>query len=273
VTSTLKVLVNGAEKSEIAVSDRGLNYGDGLFETVAVFFGIPELLLEHLQRLQLGCEKLKIPFNNWNGLQSEIEQLATSATLSKRAVIKVMITRGSGGRGYQISEDSEIQRIVTLSKWPERPETPAKLRFCDTPLGCNPALAGIKHLNRLEQVLARSEWEDEFDEGLMSNISGDIIEGTMTNIFVVKDGQLITADLSQCGVAGIMRQHVLNLAKEEGIEIKISTLSREQVLEADELFISNSLMGVRPVVALESKAFSIGSITTRLLKRVQAERS
>ncbi|NOR51964.1 MAG: aminodeoxychorismate lyase [Gammaproteobacteria bacterium] len=272
MASALKVLVNGDEKGEIAVSDRGLNYGDGLFETIAVFFGIPELLLEHLQRLLRGCEQLKIPFNDWNALQSDIEQLASSATVSERAVIKVIITRGSGGRGYQFPEDSELQRIVMLSPWPERPETAAKLRFCGTPLGCNPALAGIKHLNRLEQVLARAEWGDNFDEGLMSNLHGDVIEGTMSNIFIVKDGGLRTPDLNRCGVEGIMRQHVIQLAKDEGINTKIWALSSEQILAADEIFITNSLMGIRPVALLESNRFPTGPVTIQLMALLQEER-
>jgi len=276
MASTLSVLVNGAEKGEIAVSDRGLNYGDGLFETIAVFFGIPEMLLEHLQRLQHGCEQLKIPFSEWNALQGEIEQLASVAAISERAVIKVIVTRGSGGRGYQISEDSEPQRIVMLLTWPERPETPAKLCFCTTPLGCNPALAGIKHLNRLEQVMARSEWDDQlddFDEGLMSNIQGYVVEGTMSNLFIVQEGVLITPDLNRCGVEGIMRQHVLKLAETIGIERKIALLSKDEILEADEIFITNSLMGIRPVVLLESKEFAVGPVTGQLMARIQAERA
>jgi len=273
VTSALKVLVNGAEKSEIAVSDRGLNYGDGLFETIAVFFGIPELLLEHLQRLQRGCEQLKIPFSSWNELQSEIEQLATAATSSERAVIKVIITRGSGGRGYQAPESAEPQRIVMLLPWPERPERPAKLCFCTTPLGCNPTLAGIKHLNRLEQIVARAEWGDEFDEGLMSNIQGYVVEGTMSNLFIVIDGILITPDLNRCGVEGVMRQHLLRVAETIGIEIKIALLSKDEILEADEIFISNSLMGILPVVSLESKGFVTGPVTSQLMNRIEDERS
>ena len=272
MASTLKVLVNGAEKAEIAVSDRGLNYGDGLFETIAVFFGIPELLLEHLQRLRRGCEQLKIPFSEWNALQDEIEQLASVAAISERAVIKVIVTRGSGGRGYQISEGSEPSRIVVLSSWPERPETPAKLRFCSTPLGCNPALAGIKHLNRLEQVVARSEWDDEFDEGLMSNVQGHVVEGTLSNLFIFQNGMLMTPDVNRCGVEGIMRQYVLKLAETIGIETKISLLSKDELFEADELFITNSLMGIRPVGLLETKEFSTGPVTSQLMARIRDER-
>jgi 4-amino-4-deoxychorismate lyase len=274
LASPLKVLVNGAAKAEIAVTDRGLNYGDGLFETIAVFFGIPELLQQHLQRLQRGCEQLKIPFNSWDELQSEIAQLAATVAASERAVIKVILTRGSGGRGYQISGCCEPQRIIMLLAWPERPEGPAKLCFCTTPLGCNPALAGIKHLNRLEQVMARSEWDDEeFDEGLMSNLSGEVIEGTMSNLFMVKDGSVVTPDLSSCGVAGVMRQHVMQLAQQQGLAISIMPLSRPQILAADELFISNSLLGIRPVELLESRAFTVGAVTTRLLEKLQADRS
>ncbi|MCW8827279.1 MAG: aminodeoxychorismate lyase [Gammaproteobacteria bacterium] len=273
MTSALKVLVDGADKSEITVTDRGLNYGDGLFETIAVFFGIPELLQEHLQRLQRGCEQLKISFNEWNVLQSEIEQLCSTVSGSERAVIKVIVTRGSGGRGYLATDDCEPRRIVMLLPWPERPETPAKLRFCTTPLGCNPALAGVKHLNRLEQIMARAEWADEFDEGLMLNIQGYVVEGTLSNLFIVKDGLLITPDLNRCGVEGVMRQHILKLAATIGIESKCSLLSQEEIIEADELFITNSLLGIRPVGLLESKGFETGPVTHQLMARVQDERA
>jgi len=272
MASASRVLVNGTEKSEIAAADRGLNYGDGLFETIAVFFGIPELLLEHIRRLQQGCRRLNIPFNGWNKLESEIEQLAAAVTGVERAVIKLIITRGSGGRGYQAPDMAEPMRMVILSPWPERPETPAKLCFCETPLGCNPALAGIKHLNRLEQVLARAEWNDEFDEGLMSNLSGDVIEGTMSNIFIVRDNLLITPDLTQCGVEGIMREQVIRLSKTEGIAINITRLTKDQILQADELFITNSLMGIRPVALFESRLFPTGPVTAQLMSLLQAER-
>ncbi len=272
MAGALKILVNGAEKSEVPAGDRGLNYGDGLFETLAVFFGTAKMLVEHLQRLRCGCEQLKISFNRWNELQNEIEQMATSADTLERAVIKVIITRGNGGRGYQVTKNGEPLRVVMLSSWPERPETAAKIRFCSTPLACHPALAGLKHLNRLEQVLARAEWDDQFDEGLMSNMQGDVIEGTMSNLFIVKNGVLMTPDLSRCGIVGIMRQQVLNLAESMGMKIKIRSLSKGAILEADELFITNSLMGIRPVAWLESSAFSLGSRTRQLMAQIQDKR-
>lgn len=160
-----------------------------------------------------------------------------------------------------------------LSAWPERPDTPAKLRFCTTPLGCNPVFAGVKHLNRLEQVMARAEWGDDFDEGLMSNIQGYVIEGTLSNLLIVKDGLLLTPDLSQCGVEGIMRQHVMKLAETIGIEVQISLLAKDEILQADEIFITNSLMGVRPVSLLESTKFAVGPVTGQLMARIEDERA
>jgi 4-amino-4-deoxychorismate lyase len=138
-------------------------------------------------------------------------------------------------------------------------------RICETPLGCNPRLAGIKHLNRLEQVLARSEWEDPaIQEGIMLDSDGHIIEGTMSNLFLISNNMLYTPDLSRCGVTGVMREVVIELANSLGISVKSITMHRSMLEEGDELFLTNSLIGIWPVVRCDDKVYALGAVTSLL---------
>jgi 4-amino-4-deoxychorismate lyase len=156
-----------------------------------------------------------------------------------------------------------------LHEWPNYPtsctESGIKTRICQTRLGHNPSLAGIKHLNRLEQVLARQEWDDPvIMEGLMLDASGNLVEGTMSNVFVVKDAVLMTPDLQLCGVAGIMRAHVLDMAAEHLIAARVQHLELDALLQADEVFICNSLLGIWPVIGVDEHDFLKGPVTRRL---------
>jgi len=192
-----------------------------------------------------------------------------------QAVLKIIITRGPGGRGYRPDETSTATRIVGLLPWPDYPEQYStegvSLRFCETRLGVNPALAGIKHLNRLEQILASREWQDtEYAEGLMLDQQGNIVEGTRTNLFMIKDGKLTTPDLSQCGVAGIMRANILELACRLGLQNEITTINSEQLLQSDEVFVTNSLIGLWPVNRIEQNDYRIGPVTRQLLSAFES---
>ena len=174
--------INGVEQPDIAVADRGLQYGDGLFETLAVFDGQCPRFLDHYQRLSAGCDRLGLPQPDETLLLQEVAQAAQG---KNKAVIKLIVTSGAGGRGYSRPAKLQTTRIVMLHDWPEYPQTNWQegiaLRFCQTRLGCNPTLAGIKHLNRLEQVLARNEWQGNEDaEGLMLDMNGNVIEATMS---------------------------------------------------------------------------------------------
>lgn len=264
------MLVNGKETRQIDATDRGLHYGDGLFETIAVINGQPLFWREHIERLYRGCERLSIPAPEAALLLKEALQLCTGST---RAVLKVIVTRGSGGRGYRPPPLPQPNRIIAIYPWPDYPqelwEAGIVLRYCSTPLACNPVLAGIKHLNRLEQVVARTEWDDEaISEGLMMNHRGEVIEGTQSNLFMVKDGRLYTPDLEQCGVAGIMRRVILKQAGELGIDIRITSLNREALAQADEIFVCNSIIGIWPVRQLEQISYNPGPLTARLSRQV-----
>lgn len=262
------ILINGQPDNRIPVTDRGLQYGDGLFETLAFREGKLEFLNAHLQRLSAGCERLGITFAAQDKLELELATLC--AQTAEDSVIKIMLTRGSGGRGYKAPKDAEPMRIISAHPMPEYPEScqhGITVRLCQHQLGINPALAGIKHLNRLEQVLARSEWDDDsIREGLMLDINGRLVEGTMSNLFLVNHGQLKTPPVQENGIAGIMRAEVIKLATKLDIPVIEQALTLADLNEAEEVFLTNSLIEIWPVTRLiEPDAhWSHGMLTRRL---------
>ena len=264
------ILVNGHQQDTISALDRGLLYGDGVFETIAVRKGRMTLWDRHMQRLVRGCERLAIPIPDITKLKSEADWLAGHAPLQ---VIKIIITRGEGGRGYNIPDQQHPTRILSTHAWPVYPEQMhekgIRAKICEHRLGVNPALAGIKHLNRLEQVLARHEIKGtDYFEGLLRDTDSNIIEGTLSNVFMVKQGNLYTPDLSGCGVEGVMRSLVLELASNEGIKCNINSFTVDELLSADEVFLTNSLAGIVPVTGLEQQSYPAGAITKTIQKLI-----
>lgn len=258
-------LLNGEHRQVVDVTDRGFQYGDGLFETMAVAGGKPLFLARHIERLARGCSRLAIPMPDRETLVLEARQLASSADA---AVLKLIVTRGSGGRGYRQPEAIQPTRLFSLHPFPSYPpqfQTDGiAARFCRQRLAINPALAGIKHLNRLEQVLARAEWQEEVQEGLMLDYQGHVVEGTMSNLFFCKDGVLFSPPLGQCGIAGIVREIVIEFAVRLGIEYQEKPIFESGLLEADEIFVTNSVIGIWPVRRLEQQCFKVGRITRRM---------
>lgn len=266
------MLIDGKDTDRVAADDRGLLYGDGLFETIAVRGGVPQLWSQHMARLQRDCSRLGMTPPAEDVLHNEARTLCAA---SERAVLKIIITRGSGGRGYRPAAQSVPRRILSLHPWPDYSahcwQEGVAVRLCDMRLGRNPRLAGIKHLNRLEQVLARSEWDDAaIAEGLMLDTEGQLIEGTMSNVFLVCGGELRTPALEHCGVAGVMRGHVVALAAELGIPCAVMPLVLADVAQADELFVCNSLVGIWPVRRFQEHEFIPGPLTRRLQQAVGA---
>ncbi len=264
------ILINGVSQAHIEISDRGFQYGDGLFETIEVRDGHAVFLGRHLDRLNSGCLRLHIPIPDTQLLSLEANELCGQHC---RAVLKVIITRGSGGRGYRQPDVIEPTRVLSLHPYPDYPETYPEqgivARFCATRLGLNPTLAGIKHLNRLEQVMARAEWNDPaIQEGLMLDVNDHVIEGTMTNLFYVKNRSLYTSALSQSGVAGIMRGIIMELATESGLPVIEQMITKEQLLSADEVFVCNSIIGIWPIKQIETMHFSVGPITQNIQTRL-----
>ena len=260
------ILINGVEADCVKVNDRGFQYGDGLFETVEVLDGQPIFLEQHLLRLGMGCTKLSIPTPDIKRLAYEIRTVCKSAN---QAVLKIIITRGPGGRGYRQPEEIQTTRVITLHPFPEYPKSYSELgiyaRFCETRLGLNPALAGIKHLNRLEQVMARTEWDEpNIQEGIMLDINDHVVEGTMTNLFYAKDNILYTASLKMAGVAGIVRGLVKELTTKNNLTLIEHDYGKDVLLSADEVFVCNSIIGIWPVKQIESVSFAVGSLTNQL---------
>lgn len=265
-------LINGKEKETISIFDRGLQYGDGLFETMAVRHGKISLWETHWQRLTLGCERLSITLPNKETIEKEIALLCNN---KDKFVIKLIVTRGEGERGYRFSETQNVTRILTSHPWPDYAESyetkGVAVRYCETTLSENKKLAGIKHLNRLEQILARNEWNtDEFQEGLMLTANGYVVDGIMSNVFAVKDSSIFTPDLSLCGVAGVMRKTIIEIAKEIGFSVYEKTFSKCELEMADELFLTNSLFGVWPIRTIAKTRFTkVGKVTKQLQLEVR----
>ncbi len=266
-------LINGEVTTKISAADRGLLYGDGLFETIAVIAGRASLWTYHMERLSEGCRSLGIPPPDESLLFKEVGSLISGLD---RGVIKIIITRGSGGRGYRPSAEALPNRIITLHSWPAYPAVWFKegiaLRLCNIRLSSNPMLAGIKHLNRLEQVLARQEWSDpEIYEGLMLDGEERVIEATQSNIFLLQEGKIITPDLSCSGVAGVARRLVIESAKILNIPLKIKAVTLQQLRDADALFLTNAITGILPVKLFEERRYDISLIPNYLIQRVNQQ--
>ncbi len=259
-------LVNGSIQELIELSDRGFQYGDGLFETIAIKKGIPCFFERHLERLHNSCLKLQIPTPCSKLLNSETFSLAKDLD---NAILKIIVTRGTGGRGYRQPEAIKPNRILSIHPFPSYAtsykEQGVTARFCETRLGLSPSLSGIKHLNRLEQVLARAEWSDiNIQEGIMQDLNGHIIEGTMTNLFYVKNNMIFTSPLLYSGVAGIMRGIIMELAIAHGYSLTVRDYKEYDLLTADEAFLCNSIIGIWPINSINTTRFGIGMMTRKL---------
>lgn len=243
------MLVNGTSIDTVSINDRGLSYGDGVFETIRLHEGHTIYLQQHLERLLKGCQRLKIKLD-LKLLEEEIGQL--SSQFSEYAVLKIIISRETGGRGYRPTANATANRILSLHTLPSSNLTQADTGIhsflCQQRLALQPALAGIKHLNRLEQVLASQEWPDEkYHEGIMLDINGNVIEGTKSNLFLLESNTLITPDLTHCGVDGVMRKVLIAAFN---TQVKIEAVSLSRLLEAKEVFVCNSVFGVWPLLSL-----------------------
>jgi 4-amino-4-deoxychorismate lyase len=231
------------------LQDRGLAYGDGLFETIRVENGQPVLFQEHLQRLYEGCRSLGIPpqLAHW------VAELNRKSAQLQFGILKLIVTRGCGGRGYRPSQQPQTRSI--FSEFPPMDYSLAqkgiKAQICKIRLAQQPVLAGIKHLNRLEQVLASQELLEGIHEGFMFDTQGNLIEGTRSNVFVAINGKLYTPSLDQCGIAGVLRAELIRFFSRDNSKyspVSICQLSQEHLIEADEIFFCNSVAGVWPVL-------------------------
>lgn len=265
--------INGQDASCINPFDRGFCYGHGLFETTRLMDGVIPLWPLHVNRLVAGANRLGIPCNE-TMLVRYRDTLLTQC--KDDGVVKIVLTAGVGGRGYRTPE---AVSPTYLFQWFPSPEyicnwssTGVPLFLCNQKLASSPLLAGMKHLNRLEQVLARAEWGDEYPEGLLLDQQGYAVEGVSSNLFCYHEGQWLTPILTDCGVAGVMREYLMSvLLPELSIPVAESRITLEKLISSEEVFLCNSVIGIWPVVSLADRyRWSLGS-GTRLIQRRLSE--
>lgn len=263
-----QILVNGRPIGCVPADDRGLAYGDGLFETLAVTQGRIRLWDAHMDRLCRGCRVLGLPEPDVDLLRAEAESLVEG---KEAWVLKILVTRGSGGRGYALPREPSPTRVLQRHPWPAPTARAGEVRLCNHRLSWQPGLVGFKHLNRLDQVLARAEWDDpRIAEGLMQDPEGRVVEGISSNLFLVRAGRLETPTLTGCGVAGVVRALTLRLATEMGIPWRESEVYPGDLYAADALFLTNSILGLLPVTRFRDRVYDPAAIPPALVARVRA---
>lgn len=268
----MKTLVNGNNTDTISVHNRGLQYGDGIFETIAWRNQRIEHWDEHMARLAKGCTVLGIPHPDFELLKNEAMQLLSED--KGKQILKIILARSSNGRGYQPAKTQSVDRILSCHEWPENIESLAEQGIdciiCTTRLGDNPQLAGIKHLNRLEQVLAAQELlHSEAHEGIMLDQHEQVISGTRSNLFIIKNEILYTPTIDNCGIHGIMRENILRIADGLHLKSEIKPLNMQDLLSADEVFLSNSIMKIWPVNNIEQTHYTQHTWTQKIKTTLQ----
>lgn len=244
--------INGEDTGCVSAFDRGFYYGHGLFETIRLSDGAVPLWPLHCNRLLAGASRLGIPCNQAMLVRYRDTLLAQCPD---NGIVKIVLTAGVGGRGYRSPESVSPTYLFQWLPFPDYPcdwsSTGISLFLCRQKLASSPQLAGMKHLNRLEQVLARAEWGDEYPEGLLLDQQGDVIEGVSSNLFCCREGQWLTPILAGCGVAGVMREYLMSvLLPKLSIPVTESRITLEKLISSDEVFLCNSVIGIWPVVSL-----------------------
>jgi 4-amino-4-deoxychorismate lyase len=264
-----RVLVNGSGDACVSAFDRGLLYGDGLFETIRFARGAAPLWTRHMRRLGEGCARLGMPQPSADRLADEARRVLAG---TGDAVVRITLTRGEGERGYLPPASPRTTRIVAMHPLPmvatDWYRDGIRVRSCGLRLAPQPRTAGIKHLNRLEQVLARAEWSgpDAVDpdvvdpdvvEGLLFDRDERLISATAANVFGVRDGTLVTPALDECGVAGVLRAELLDALP----QTTVRPITREESMRMDEMFVCSSVRGVLPVRELDGRVLRVGDAT------------
>jgi 4-amino-4-deoxychorismate lyase len=256
-------LVNGEISSLVETSNRGFNYGDGVFETLLVHSGRPRRWQGHMDRLGTGCERLGLPMPPQSILLREVQTVSAGLL---DAVVKIVITRGGQARTYMPPEGENGVRIVSAHPFPdgiaELARKGVRTRICDLRLAIQPALGGMKHLNRLEQVIASAELrESGAAEGILLDREEHVVCAVSANIFLVMEERLLTPRLDLCGVRGVVRSHIL---AGFGARCEQRRVTLDMLQEADEVFICNTVKGIVPVTAIDDQEFQIGLVTREL---------
>lgn len=260
----------------VPIGDRGLQYGDGLFETVAVRNGQIRLWPLHEDRLLTSCRRIGIQTEHLFDLPNQLDAaLQASDNGNANCLIKVIVTRGQGERGYRPPADSQPSVYVGIFDCIACPDTHytrgIDMRICNTRLSSQPHTAGMKLLSRIDQVLARSEWNDSsISEGIMLDQSDNIVCGTMSNIFIATEHGLMTPELVSAGVAGVMRRHIISIADQNGIPVDVKQIPATQIAGAAEFFVCNSQIGIWPVSRCGHRTFGARPITENLRRLLRS---
>jgi len=255
----------------VAPGERALQYGDGLFETIAIRNGRPRLLELHQDRLGTGCDRLGIAAPDAGSLGAGIRQAIDDVAMVD-GVVKVIVAAGPGARGYTRSNAPARVWIGVFdagSRLDRNTGNGVRVRICTTRLAIQPALAGIKTLNRLEQVLARAEWREAdagVFEGLMLDTGGRLVCGTMSNVFIVHDQRYLTPPITRCGVTGVMRRHLMSCLAGAGDDVEVQDIGIDDAMAADELFLTNSQFGLLPVAACGERRWVPGARTRHAMQ-------
>jgi 4-amino-4-deoxychorismate lyase len=267
------ILVDGRISETLSALDRGLAYGDGVFRTMRAQAARVLLWPNHYRKLERDCARLGIACPAAPALISDIERILRE---EPDCVMKILVTRGQGGRGFALPAQAQPTRVVASFPLPLPPpgcdEHGVRIRWCSIRLADQPALAGVKHLNRLENVLARSEWTDAtIVEGIMRDASGRVIEGTMSNVFILEQGRLITPALDRCGVEGVQRERLIALAGRICRGCEVGSVSPERLLAAEQVYLTNSVIGTWWVCALEARTWERCELTPVLQAALRAD--
>lgn len=243
---TARFFSGDAQVDSLFADNRGLAYGDGLFETMRVHRGDVPWWDAHWYRLIHGAARLQLRLPGASLVREQASLLCAAAD----GVLKLVATRGAGGRGYAPAPHAEPAWLLSMHALPPKPRAGGlSLRWCDTRLAIQPALAGIKHCNRLEQVIACGEWQDDaIDDGLMRDGDGFVVCATSANLFVLRDDGWMTPLVDRCGVAGVCRAWCM--AELGAIEAR---LTRPQVESAHAIFLCNAVRGILPVQRLDGR--------------------
>lgn len=251
-----------------SLADRGFQFGDGLFETIRIERGELQNFEGHWQRLKQGAEVLGIRMPAKRVLQMRCQSQA-AAINAALGVLKLQLTRGDSGGGYAAVEGLLANVYLSVRPAALPPAFYTKgiaLRWCQQTLAIQPSLAGLKHCNRLEQVMARREWQNDFQEGLMCDTEGFVVEGTATNLFAYIDGRWCTPLLDRCGVAGTLRQQILDWFVAESIPLEERRITPEQIVQAEHLFVTNAVVGVWPVASLAGQPKALHTLMPTLVE-------